>query len=67
MPLYLQLEYFLGIVLARLVAQDRLVLMRLAQQAQQQAQQQGQQQADGAAAAGAAAAEAGQQQRQAGR
>lgn len=48
MPLYLQLEYFLGIVLARLVAQDRLVLMRLAQQVQQRAQQQ----AEGAAAAG---------------
>lgn len=51
-PLYLQLEYFIGIALAWLVTRDRLVLMRLAQQARQEPQQ-GQQQA---AAAGAAAA-----------
>ena len=61
-PLYLQLEYFLGIGLAWLAARDRLVLMRLAQQPQ--GQQQGQQGQQQAAAAGAAAAVDAKQQRQ---
>lgn len=63
-PLFLQLEYFAGIALAWLVARDRLVLMRLAQQqAGAEAAAAG---AEAAAAAGGAAADAGQQ-RQVGR